>query len=671
MSPSLYNNSAINRVAELIKAGQKKEARVLLRDMIVANPRNLEAWELLSQVTYTVEEEADCLKQILKIEPEHAWARVRLEAINASLGRVETVAPPPSPTKTPPPPVARPVVHEDLPLPRREVKPPVIENISKPISRPRETPWSPEVPHIAPFESDTFEEADKSVTAADLFPGLNEPEPHHPAPRPKKEKEKKVKIPRQRRKFSGAWLVTLIIVLVGAFAGIWLYGQGYFPTSEESRARTSTAVATCQGLIAQAMQASGSYCQQVGTNKICYGNFTIQAELVPNVNQPFSQRGDIIDISSMRRLSAAPLDLTNNEWGIAVMNIAANLPNSLPGETVTMMVFGNTTLGNQSQNLETFYFYSELGQMVCEQAPEDGIMITMPEGVGMHFKVNGTELTLSGNASLTAKKGEEMNVTMYSGSGVISANGVEQYFGAGSQVTVPLGGPDGTAPVGPPSPPTPLDPDSLELACVMTGQFCSGDVITPVSGDDALETIQPIEPTNSGTATDTTPTPWGTDTPGPSPTPTSTGTITATYTPIPPTLTPTPRPTQRPSPTPVCGMVTASGLTISGKEMRLTITNKNPGSISVIGIVVNWIRDSPAQKLRTIVLGSATIWSGTLSTTPSNIPADYGWYGPASGRQIAPNSPQNLRVIFNKDLVFPGNILTVYLEGGCSVAGAK
>jgi len=84
----------------------------------------------------------------------------------------------------------------------------------------------------------------------------------------------------------------------------------------------------------------------------------------------------------------------------------ANLPRSLPGETVTLMLFGNTTLDNQSNNLEAFYFSSQLGQVVCDKVPFDGLKIDVPEGSGVQFKINGTELTLMGNASLKANKGE-------------------------------------------------------------------------------------------------------------------------------------------------------------------------------------------------------------------------------------------------------------------------
>ena len=104
---------------------------------------------------------------------------------------------------------------------------------------------------------------------------------------------------------------------------------------------------------------------------------------------------------------------------------------SLPGETITMVVFGNTTLDNQSGNMESFYFFSELGQIACEAVPFDGLMITSPDGSGLRINVNGAELTLMGSASLKAVKNGEMEVSIFSGAGKIVSNGEEQYFGAG------------------------------------------------------------------------------------------------------------------------------------------------------------------------------------------------------------------------------------------------
>jgi hypothetical protein len=197
----------------------------------------------------------------------------------------------------------------------------------------------------------------------------------------------------------------------------------------------------------------------------------------------------MVSVADLRRLAASPLSLVSQEWGIAVFKVMANLPRSLPGETITMVVFGNTTLDNASSNLQTFFFSSTLGQIVCDQVPFDGLMITMPDGTGVSFVINGAEMTLMGNASITATQNGSMEVSMFSGSATITSSGQTQIVTAGQSTSIGLGGDNGTSAVSPPSVPQPLSPEELTLACTLTGNFCSQQEITPISPLDAVATL--------------------------------------------------------------------------------------------------------------------------------------------------------------------------------------
>jgi hypothetical protein len=362
-----------------------------------------------------------------------------------------------------------------------------------------------------------------------------------------------------KRSFHRKRQEAVFIVLLGAFlsfvcvsvAGFALYLGGFNPLIFPFQL-TATAFAernaSCQVLIDKAIESSGSYCGETGSNNVCYGNTTIKAELAPNATRRFSERGDIVAVNELRRLSAAPLDLDNNEWGIAVFKVIANLPRSLPGETVTMVVFGNTTLDNEGGSLESFYFFSELGEITCEAVPFDGLMISSPDGSGLRINVNGTELTLMGDASLKAAKNGQMEVSLLSGSGRIVSNGQEQYFGAGQKVRVGLGGENGAEAITTPSAPEPLTQEELSAACTMTGQYCSQTEIIPVSSGDAQQQLQTqITFTPSPIPTNTL-----TDTPTPSVTPTSTILVIPSWTPrwtSTPTVTNTAARTRTPTPT--------------------------------------------------------------------------------------------------------------------------
>jgi len=134
---------------------------------------------------------------------------------------------------------------------------------------------------------------------------------------------------RRKRQQGGILLLllgALLSVVCVSIMGLALYRGGYIPSVFTSNL-TVTAMAernaSCQVLIDRTIQASDSFCNDTTSNTACYGNNTLKAELAPNADQRFSERGDKIAVNELRRLSAAPLNLDNNEWGIAVFKVVA------------------------------------------------------------------------------------------------------------------------------------------------------------------------------------------------------------------------------------------------------------------------------------------------------------------------------------------------------------
>ncbi len=291
--------------------------------------------------------------------------------------------------------------------------------------------------------------------------------------------------------------------------------------------------AACQELIDRALQASGDSCEGLGANQVCYGNNTLTAELSQGQQESFSDRGDKIEVSDLLRLAASPMSVDKNEWGVAVFKVIANLPRSLPGQTVSMVVFGNTTLEGSSGNLESFYFTSTLGQIECDQVPFDGVVISMPDGAGVTFTANGTEIILMGDASLKATKNGSMDISILKGAASVAANGESQTIAAGQKTSLQLGGPGGTNAVSPPSAPQALSPEELSLACTMTGSFCSQQERLFIAMQGLLNSF--IDQAGSGA--------------GSTPPPTSSPVATNTFRPIPTTAIPPGQPTLIPSST--------------------------------------------------------------------------------------------------------------------------
>jgi hypothetical protein len=486
-----------------------------------------------------------------------------------------------------------------------------------------------------------------------------------------------------------------ICVSVTGFA---LYRGGYVPFGLSS-SLTATAIArnnaSCQALIDRAIQASGDYCSSTDSNKVCYGNTTIKAELAPGATQRFSERGDIVAVNELRRLSASPLNLDSDEWGIAVFKVIANLPRSLPGETVTMVVFGNATLDKDSGNLESFYFSSELGQITCEKVPYDGLMVTSPDGSGIRFNINGAELTLMGNASIKAIKNGEMEVSLYKGSGRFVSNGQEQSFGAGQKVSVGLGGVNGNQSIGGPSNPEPITQDEINTACNITGQYCSKDEITLISELEAQMQIQSqitstptLIPTQTLTGIPTitfAPTntlfvlPSPTLSPTLTPIPSSTKSPTPTKVPPTRTNTRTSTPTLTPTPTTIapagsfCPSVSLSAITSpNGNDLVMDITNNNPGTITISRFFAYWVKTPTSQKLDRLLLNGNLIWNTSDTTSPSDIPTEGNWRGGAgSDRTILSGTTENLVVQFQNNLQPTGYEVHIIFDIGCQVVGTR
>jgi hypothetical protein len=677
----------LGEVNRLFDAGQTTDARKLLRELLLADRRNLDAWILLwKRGVSSTKEELTCLHNILRIDPEHEAAARRLDELRL----------------------------------RGEIP----------------------------------------VTSGNGFTN-------------KSTNQLKRKNPKGQSN-ALIFLVSMLVPLIFAcIFGSISYQAGYFDSILFSSSMTRTAVAaenaSCQLLIEKAMEASAEYCSQIDSNKACYGNNTLKADLVPGATDRFDERGDIVSVDQLQRIVASPLKPESDEWGIAVLKVLANLPRSLPGQTVTMVVFGNTTLDNQSGNLESFFFSSELGQIQCEKVPEDGIMISVPDGEGVSFMVNGSELTLMGDASITAVKNGKMEVNLYEGAGRIVSNGQEEYFQAGQQVSVDLGGENGVESIGVPSDPVPISQEDLETACLLTGQYCNVNEITPIPADVAQQTLQAelgitttptlaksltptrrpsltftntptqwvlasntpskvptntIKPTAVVTRTRTitpggptltpsrtrtrtltptqtlTRTPTRTRTPtitpgGPTLTFTNTPTVTRTVTQTPtltvtntitstatntdiPTLTPTatltlvPTATNPPIGGPVCSQIAVGSLSQSGSTLTVDLTNNTGADVAIDSMQITW-NVGTATRLLDIDLGGSQIGSPNDQFSTTDLPSPNPFTGNASLRIIENDgSPtETLVVTFEDPPNGGGYSIQVHFDINCQVTASN
>jgi hypothetical protein len=101
----------------------------------------------------------------------------------------------------------------------------------------------------------------------------------------------------------------------------------------------------CTTTVRTALQAANESCSGTSRNQVCYGNVLGQvtpAEGVTDVT--FEQVGDTAALEQIQALQLSPLDEAAEQWGVALMQLQANLPDTLPGQNVTFLLFGDVTI---------------------------------------------------------------------------------------------------------------------------------------------------------------------------------------------------------------------------------------------------------------------------------------------------------------------------------------
>jgi hypothetical protein len=105
----------------------------------------------------------------------------------------------------------------------------------------------------------------------------------------------------------------------------------------------------CSDLIQQALDFTDRVCNDAGRNQVCYGNILLSA--VPVEDAPefsFEAPGDIADLIYIDALQLSQLE-SPDEWGVALLRLQANLPDTLPGQNVTVLLFGDVAIENAGE----------------------------------------------------------------------------------------------------------------------------------------------------------------------------------------------------------------------------------------------------------------------------------------------------------------------------------
>ncbi|MBL8163949.1 MAG: hypothetical protein JNJ61_18320 [Anaerolineae bacterium] len=208
--------------------------------------------------------------------------------------------------------------------------------------------------------------------------------------------------------------------------------------------------ADCPQIVEAALDAADEFCADTGRNQACYGHIALTADLRGDVADiTFEQPGDMVDVVSLDTLRLNPMDVETGEWGVALMKLQANLPNTLPGQNVTFLMFGDVEIRNaiseddppntEIHAMQAFYLRTGIGDAPCEGAPQSGLVVQTPQGAGsVVFNINGVDVEMGSTVFFQADAEDGMTVSTLEGAAHVSDTLGSQPILAGTWVRIPL-----------------------------------------------------------------------------------------------------------------------------------------------------------------------------------------------------------------------------------------
>lgn len=131
----------------------------------------------------------------------------------------------------------------------------------------------------------------------------------------------------------------LPILALAGFLFVSLFGAQFFRSASVEAQDTP---GVCSTLVEAALETTDSACSGTGRNQVCYGNTFSELTARAGVPEPtFRAVGDQADLIAVDSLQLSELDVIAEQWGVVLMQAQANLPDTLPGQNVTFLLFGD------------------------------------------------------------------------------------------------------------------------------------------------------------------------------------------------------------------------------------------------------------------------------------------------------------------------------------------
>ncbi|MBN1967147.1 MAG: hypothetical protein JW910_21010 [Anaerolineae bacterium] len=216
------------------------------------------------------------------------------------------------------------------------------------------------------------------------------------------------------------------------------------PLSPTDTPAPTSAVLACDAIVQQAITQLDATCAETGRNEACYGHDRVTVALRPGAAGTFDTVGDRIALGALSRLQTSPYDPAGDVWGLALLRVQANLPETLPGQAVTFIAYGDATIEDagdaDSGPMQAVYINTGFGTPTCADAADSGVLVQNDSGAVASLTINGVEIALASTVLVQAAPGAEMVLAVLEGQ--VDAVALSQRVTAiaGSQLRVALGG---------------------------------------------------------------------------------------------------------------------------------------------------------------------------------------------------------------------------------------
>lgn len=199
------------------------------------------------------------------------------------------------------------------------------------------------------------------------------------------------------------------------------------------------AAPTCSAVVKQALAQAAQVCTNLKRNQACYAGSPIESQAKPGVNGfVFNNPGDIINLGDAISIKTAPYNRKEGTWGVALLRVQANLPDTAVGQNVTMILFGDTevTDAGGSKPMSAFYLRTGAGQPGCGAMPPNGMLLQTPKGgQKVELTANGVQLSIGSTVFLTSNVNANGNSNLW----VYTIEGDVDVTSQGVTVDVPGG----------------------------------------------------------------------------------------------------------------------------------------------------------------------------------------------------------------------------------------